>query len=115
MADPYIGFEKKFSLLQEESLRIYKFLNDRVYFPLKENLIVIQDKSDKYISFLIKVMKEHQDTISHYVHSHYQNVCVTLSEQWMRLDFNNDGQVDAEDLKEGMIQLYEFMANYEYF
>jgi hypothetical protein len=33
----------------------------------------------------------------------------------MKLDFNKDGHVTAEDLKKGAQELYEFMMNYEYF
>lgn len=33
----------------------------------------------------------------------------------MRLDFNNDGKVSAEDLKRAFLELFEFMRNFEYF
>lgn len=46
---------------------------------------------------------------------HYENVQVIISNNWMRLDFNQDGQVTLEDLKKGANELYEFLKNYDYF
>ena len=31
----------------------------------------------------------------------------------MRLDFNNDGSVSVDDLKKSMIQLYDFLRNFD--
>ena len=37
-----------------------------------------------------------------------------MQENWLRLDFNNDGKVSVEDLRKGFNQFYEFLLNYEY-
>ena len=64
---------------------------------------------------MIKVLKEHQHKVADYVHMHYDNVTVLLMDNWMRLDFNQDGHVSMEDLKRAVHELYEFMMNYDYF
>ena len=44
----------------------------------------------------------------------YQNIQVIVSDNWMRLDFNQDGQVSVEDLRKAIQELYEFFRNYDY-
>ncbi len=53
--------------------------------------------------------------MAEYIREHYENVTVLLLDNWMRLDFNNDGHVSMEDLRKGMTELYEFMVSYDYF
>lgn len=89
-------------------------MNDRVYSPLRKNLIVIYDQSTNYISFMFKVLKEHQAKVMQYIKDHYSNVQVMIKDSWMRLDYNKDGQVSKEDLQKGVHELYEFIINYEY-
>lgn len=64
---------------------------------------------------MIKILKEHQHKVADYIHMHYDNVTVMLMDNWMRLDFNQDGHVSMEDLKKAAHELYEFMMNYDYF
>jgi len=40
---------------------------------------------------------------------------VSIKDNWMRLDFDNDGKVSVEDLKRDIQELYNFMKNYNYF
>lgn len=114
MTDKYIHYDEKIQTMKEGSVKLYRFLNDKVYCPLKNNLIVIYDQSTNYISFMIKVLKEHQEKVLEYVKTHYENVHVMVKDSWMRLDFNKDGHVSMEDLRKGVQDLYEFMINYEY-
>ena len=46
---------------------------------------------------------------------HYENVSVCVKDNWMRLDFNDDGHVDLDDIKKGVHELYEFLINYDYY
>lgn len=82
---------------------------------MKNHLYVIYDQSSDYISFFIKILKEHQHKVAEYIHHHYENVQVLIQDSWMRLDFNKDGHVSIEDLKKAFNELYEFMKNYNYF
>jgi hypothetical protein len=37
-----------------------------------------------------------------------------IKDNWMRLDFNQDGHVGIEDLKKGAHELFEFLKNFDY-
>ena len=114
LTDPYLNYDKKLENLKSQSYKLYKFMNDKVYFPLRSNLIMIYDSSSNYISFLIRVVKEHQSQVFNYIHTHYDNVKIAIQDNWMKLDFFKDGKVSTDDLREGMIELYHFMKEYEY-
>ena len=115
MTDKYIKYEEKLDLAKENGIKLYKYFNDKIYFPLRDNLIVIIDQSRNYVSFIIKVIHEHQQKLLEHIQKHYENVQVFITQNWLRLDFDNDGYVTKEDLQRGFKELYEFMKNYEYY
>ena len=43
----------------ENSEKLYRFMNDKVYSPLKNQFYVIYDKTTNLISVFVKVLKEH--------------------------------------------------------
>ena len=49
-----------------------------------------------------------------YVNKTYSNVTLFVHENWLRLDFNKDGTVSIDDLRQALTQLYEFLKNYDY-
>ena len=49
-----------------------------------------------------------------HLHKHYENVTVLFNDNWMKLDFNQDGHVTFDDLKQGAHGLYSFLCNYDY-
>lgn len=100
--------------VKEGSVQLYKFLNDRVYSPLQSNLYVIYDQSSHMLSFLMEVLIENQQKIKEYLAKHYENVTVLIRDNWMRLDFNKDGHVSLEDIKQGAQELLEFLRNFDY-
>lgn len=44
MTDKYINYDEKFELMREKGILAFKFVNDRVYIPLKENLYIFIDQ-----------------------------------------------------------------------
>ena len=58
-------------------------------------------------------MSERQAEITLYVTKTYSNFSVSASENWLRLDFDNDGSVSVDDLQQSMFSLYEFLKNYD--
>ncbi len=90
------------------------FFNDKIVVPLRESLYVIIDKTNNVISFLFQVIKEKQNKVFDYVKEHYENVTIMIKDSWMKLDFDNDGKVSFEDLRQGVCELYEFLKNYNY-
>ena len=114
----YQGLQDRFKVLDDKvrdnSVQLYKFFNDRVYTPVKSNLYVIYDRSTQVLSFLMEVVHEHQQKMREYLAKHYENVHVLFRDNWMRLDFNKDGQVSIEDIKTGAQELFEFLRNFDY-
>lgn len=99
----------------ENSEKIYRFMNDKVYSPLKTQFYVIYDKSTNYISLFVKVLKEHQEKVADYIRKHYDNITVMVQDNWLRLDYNQDGKVSAQDFRKSVQELYTLMVNYNYY
>ena len=114
LTNPYLQYQERAVLVKDSSLQAINYFNDKIYFPLKENLFVIYDKTTNVISFMFKVFAEHQSKVLDYVTKNYKNVTIKIKDQWMRLDFNNDGEVSFEDLRQGVFELYDFMKSYQY-
>lgn len=100
--------------VREGGVQLYKFINEQVYTPLSSNLYVIYDKSTNMLSFLMEVLLEHQHKLREYLAKNYENVTVLIRDNWMRLDFNRDGHVSLEDIKQGASELLEFLRNFDY-
>jgi len=100
--------------VQEGKVQLYKFFNDRVYTPLKSNLYVIYDCSTQILTFLMQVVIEKQQVLREYLSKNYENVQVLIRDNWMRLDFNKDGHVSIEDIKQSAQDLFEFLKNFDY-
>ena len=110
MQERIAGLEKQ---VKDGSVQLYKFLSANVYSPLESNLYVIYDKSAHMLSFLMEVLLENQQRIKDYLGKHYDSVTVLIRDNWMRLDFNRDGQVTLEDIKAGAQELLEFLRKFE--
>ena len=65
-------------------------------------------------SMLVNVLKERQESLVDYIKKTYDNVTVFVSDNWMRLDFNEDGQVSVDDVRASLQKFYEFLKSYEY-
>lgn len=119
ITDKYINYDEKYVMAKEKCIQLCKFLEDQVYNPIKENFFIIYNKSTNSISFVIKLLNdqfnERQTQIMDYVKANYENVQAFLSKNWLRLDFNNDGHVSTEDLKNDFNQMYKFLKNFEYY
>lgn len=49
-----------------------------------------------------------------YINKTYSNVVIFVQDNWMRLDFNKNGTVSIDDVRQGLKELYEFLKNYDY-
>jgi len=78
ISDQFIHYDKRYKELKKGSKKLYRFLNDKLYNPLKNNLYVIYDQGSNYISFFIRVLHEHQAKVADYIHRHYENVQVLI-------------------------------------
>jgi hypothetical protein len=114
LTDQYVKYDQKVELLKNQSIDFANFVNDRVYFPMREKIVFIYDEASQYISFMVQIFAEHQSQVQSYVQTHYENVKVELLNNWMKLDFDKDGIVSIEDFKKGLLSLYEFLLNFNY-
>ena len=60
------------------------------------------------------MLKERQSEILKYVNETYSNVRVFAQENWLRLDFNQDGTVGFDDLRESLLKLVDFLKTFDY-
>ena len=60
MTDKVVHFDQRFNELKENGLKIYMYLNEKVYSPLKDNLYIIYDQSSQYVTYMIKIISENQ-------------------------------------------------------
>lgn len=60
-------------------------------------------------------MSEKQEQIVEYVTKTYSMVNVTVSANWLRLDFDKDSSVTVMDLKKSMLGLYAFLKDFDVF
>lgn len=81
--------------------------------PIVQNVLFLYDDATNKIVSFIKVITTKQSEITDYVNKTYSKVQVSVQDNWMRLDFDKDGEVSTEDLKKSMHSLYEFLINYD--
>ena len=78
MTDKFVHYDDKYEFAKDNSVKIYRYVNESVYNPLKNNLYVIYDTTSNYYSFMVKVVKENQAKVIEYVKEHYDNVSVKI-------------------------------------
>jgi len=114
ISDKFIHYDEKFEMAKEGAMKTYAFVNDKVYGPLKENFLILYDQSTHYIAVLINIIKEHQQKVIQHISKYYENITVAIQDNWLRLDFNNDGHVSMEDIRTSVKELYAFLRDYHY-
>lgn len=62
----------------------------------------------------MSVTTQKMDDIEDYIKTHYHNFKLVVSEQWIKLDIDQDGFVSLNDMVESLKNLYDFIVNYEY-
>lgn len=77
-------------------------------------MVLLIDETKNFAGVLVKVLSIRQAELLEYVRSTYSNVVVFVKDNWLRLDFNGDGQVSMEDVRANLSSFYEFLKNYDY-
>jgi hypothetical protein len=117
-SSPYQHLQERISSLEQQvsdgKVQLYRFISDKLVTPLSSNLYVIYDKATHTLSFLMEVLLEHQQKVREYLARNYENVTVLIRDNWLRLDFNKDGQVSIEDIKKSAHELLEFLKKSDY-
>ncbi len=60
--------------MKKESKKIYQFLNDKVYSPLRKNLYIICDEAKDIIQVFIHLLFDQQQKLADYINANYQNI-----------------------------------------
>ena len=81
---------------------------------LPKKIVLYYDEATNFVGMLIRVLNERQEELVAYVRSTYSNVHVIVQDNYLRLDFNQDGAVGMEDLRASLTQFYEFLKSYDY-
>ena len=109
LTDPYVNYVEKFEAVKSRSSELLTSLG-----KLPEKVVLYYDDASAFVGMLISVLGERQEELVAYVRSTYSNVQVFVQDNYMRLDFNQDGKVGLEDLRTSLQQFYEFLKNYNY-
>jgi len=65
-------------------------------------VVIYVDEATNFVGMLVRVLRERQTTLVEYITKTYSNVTVFVHDNWLRLDFNQDGSVSIEDLRKGL-------------
>ena len=111
LADERIHFNDKFERSKEFTLNMYDSLNTQVIVPVQDKMLLIYDVSLKKASLILENIQNSE--ISQKVGEKYNTAKVTISQNWMRLDLNNDGKVTISDLVSAVRNLRQIVADSE--
>ena len=109
LSDPYVHYVDKYEAVKSKSQEVLTSLEQ-----LPKKVVVYYDDATNFVGMLIRVLSERQDELIAYVRRTYSNVQVFMQNNYLRLDFNQDGSVSMEDLRTSLIQFYDFLKSYDY-
>lgn len=81
---------------------------------LNQKAVLFYDEASKFVGMLIHVVQSKQHALVEYVRETYENVTILVTDTYLRLDFNQDGNVTMEDLRASLKQFYEFLKQFDY-
>jgi hypothetical protein len=81
--------------------------------PIVQNVFFLYDNATKTITSYVNVITEKQSQITEYVNKTYKTVRVNVDNNWMRLDFDDNGSVSLDDLKMSMVGFYDFLKEFD--
>lgn len=112
-ADEKVDFNKRYNDSVEFTENVYKSFNTQIVVPLQENVVFMYDTSLEKASLVIKNLQD--SLISQVILQRFTNARVTLSQNWMKLDFNKDGRVTMADITSALLSIKDILAQYRYF
>lgn len=109
VTDPYVHYVEKYEAMKGKSQELLSSLEQ-----LPKKVVLYYDEATNFVGMLIRVLSERQDDLVAYVRRTYSNVQVFVKDNYLRLDFNQDGSVSMEDLRTSLVQFYDFLKSYDY-
>jgi hypothetical protein len=113
MTDPYINYIAKYEQVKASSLNLTSQLQ-KVVSDVNQRVVLFVDDATNFVGMLLHVINERQGDLIAYIQKTYSNVSVFVQDNWLRLDFNEDGKVGIDDMRKGLAQLCEFLKSYDY-
>jgi len=114
LTDPYVNYIEKFESVKRNSVRLSETVQQAVV-TLNEKCVIYYDEATKFVGMLLQtISSERRGELIDYVKKTYSNVVIYVQEQWVRLDFNEDGKVDLDDLRKSLQKFYEFLRDFDY-
>jgi hypothetical protein len=95
-ADDRIHFEERFEQTREFTFNMYNRLNTQIIVPVHDKIVLVYDTSLKRASLILENIQNCH--LAQFVAENYSTARVTLTNNWMKLDLNNDGKVTVGDL-----------------
>ena len=109
LTDPYVNYIQKYEAVKSKSQQIIQRIGE-----LPKKVVVFYDEASNFVGMMINVLSERQEELVAYIRRTYSNVQVFMHDNYLRLDFNQDGSVSMEDLRSSLTQFYEFLKSYDY-
>ena len=109
LTDPYVNYVAKYDAVKSKTADIQTRLTE-----IRQKVILFYDDASNFVGMLINVLSERQGELVEYIKRTYSNVQVFVQDNYMRLDFNQDGSVSMEDMRANLLQFYEFLKSYDY-
>ena len=110
--DAYVNIDDKFDMVKKHGEILFTYIDNK-FRPIIQHVFFLYDSVSKTITTFVNVITTKQDEVRTYVGKTYSHVQITVKDNWMRLDFDNDGSVTVDDLKKSMIGLYDFLKNFD--
>ena len=109
LTDPYVHYVDRFASMKGRCVELSSQLEQ-----LPKKVVLYYDEATNFVGMLIRVLNERQEELVAYVRRTYSNVQVFVQDNYLRLDFNQDGAVSMEDLRASLTQFYDFLKSYDY-
>lgn len=110
--DGVVNFDDKFAMVKGQGEQIYTLIDSK-FRPIANKVIFLYDDAQNKVVSFMKILQDKQQEVHDYVNKTYEKVNVTVQGSWMRLDIDNDGKVSVEDLKKSLVNLYDFLKNFD--
>lgn len=112
-ADEKVDFTKRYNSSVEFTENVYRSFSTQIVVPLQENVVFMYDTSREKASLVVKNLQN--SLISQAIIQRFSSARVTLSQNWMKLDFNEDGRVTMADITSAFFSVKDILAQYKYF
>ena len=89
-----------------------EYMNSELIVPLKDNIYFVYSMTSNNISIVFKKVADTK--FVKYFLSQFNQCKLVVHDTWMRLDFDEDGQVTLQDIKENLKQAYAFVQSLEW-